>query len=171
MGFTPLEGLIMATRPGDVDDGVSYYLQTTFNMSPAQILKMFNEQSGVLGISGISADMRVLLEQEEQGNERARLAIEMYIYRIQKYIGSYMAVLGGVDALVFSGGVGAGSDVIRARIVAGLKNFGIELDPVLNNGQRDVFQNLKLSYENQTPVWVIPTNEELQIAREVITLT
>jgi acetate kinase len=108
MGMTPMEGLMMTTRPGDVDDGAIDYLQKQTGMTDKQILTIENEKSGLLGISGISFDMRTLLEAEKTGNKRAHLAIEMYIYKVVKYIGSYIAGMNGVNGLIFTGGIGAG---------------------------------------------------------------
>jgi acetate kinase len=167
MGFTPLEGLIMGTRPGDIDDGAIHYLMNKLHMSVKDMQDIENNYSGLLGISGISADMRELLMYEAQGHNRSKLAIAMYIYRIQRYIGMYSASLHGIDALVFSGGVGTGSDIIRQRICEGLEYLGIKIDNKLNDNQQNVKSNLKISTNNSIPIWIIPTNEELQIAREV----
>jgi acetate kinase len=167
MGFTPLEGLIMTTRPGDVDDGAITYLQKVTGLTDAEIQKIENTNSGLLGISGISFDMRNLLEAEQQGNTRAHLAIEMFVYRATRYIGSYIAAMGGVDALIFTAGIGAGSDAIRSRICKNLEFANLIVAENLNNGQINVEQNLKISNNNSKPIWVIPTDEELQIAREI----
>jgi len=167
MGFTPLEGLIMTTRPGDVDDGAISYIQQCTGLSDAQMLEIENKKSGLLGISGISFDMRTLLSAEASGNARAHLAIEMFISRAVKYIGAYIAGMNGISGLIFTAGIGAGSDQIRERICARLTYAGIKIDKSKNNGQIDVEQNLKISDNDSVPIWVIPTNEELQIAREI----
>jgi acetate kinase len=170
MGFTPLEGLIMATRAGDVDDGAISYIQNKTKYSDFEMEEIENKKSGLLGISGITSDMRTLLELEKDDNERAHLAIEMYVYRIQKYIGAYIAALDGVDAIIITAGVGCGSDEIRRRIFSGLKYFGLEVDDAVNNNKINVAENLKISTRASKPIWIIPTNEELQIAKEIINL-
>ncbi len=167
MGFTPLEGLIMATRAGDVDDGAVYYLQEITHFNDDEFNEIQNKKSGLLGISGYTADMRTLLQDEAAGNERAHLAIEMYIYRIQKYIASYIGSLNGVDAVTITAGVGAGSDIIRKRIFEGLSYFNLRVDPKLNDGRINVAENLKISAFGSCPIWIIPTNEELEIARQI----
>jgi acetate kinase len=167
MGFTPLEGLIMATRAGDVDDGAIKYLQDLTKFSDAQVEDIENKKSGLLGISGFTSDMRTLLEEEKKGNERAHLAIEMYIYRIQKYIGSYIAAMDGLDAVVITAGVGCGSDVIRKRIFEKLAYFNLRVADGINAGRINVAENLRINAFGTVPIWIIPTNEELQIAREI----
>jgi acetate kinase len=167
MGFTPLEGLIMATRAGDLDAGVVLFLEQKLNMDDAQMNDLLNKQSGLLGISGSTSDMRTLLELEAKGNKNATLAIKMYVYRIRKYIGSYAAVLGGCDALVFTAGVGQGSDVLRKRVVEGLQYLNLEVSAELNDGRVNVSEELQISPAGSKSVWVIPANEELQIAREI----
>ena len=170
MGFTPLEGLIMATRAGDVDDGAIKYIQDKTGFSDAKMEEIENKKSGLLGISGYSSDMRILLADEIAGNERAHLAIEMYVYRIQKYIGAFVAALNGIDAVVLSGGVGAGSDIIRARIFAGLNFLKLKIDANINSGKANASTNYKISTAKSKSIWVIPTNEELQIAHEISSL-
>jgi acetate kinase len=167
MGFTPLEGLIMATRAGDVDDGAVYYLQEITHFNDDEFNEIQNKKSGLLGISGYTADMRTLLQDEAAGNERAHLAIEMYIYRIQKYIASYIGALNGVDALTITAGVGAGSDIIRKRIFENLSYFNLRVDPKINDGRINVAENLKISAFGSCPIWIVPTNEELEIARQI----
>lgn len=165
MGFTPLEGLVMATRAGDVDDGVQDFMETKLGYSEAEIYKIFNNESGLLGLSEETSDMRWLRDNYHT-DVRAKRAIDVYTYRIQKYIGSYIAALGGLDVLVFSAGVGAGSDVIRNMICDRLKNFGIEIDPNLNDGKVDVSENLEIG-KGKVKIFVIPTNEELMIVRKI----
>lgn len=167
MGFTPLEGLIMATRAGDVDDGAIKYIQDKTHFSDAQMETIENSRSGLLGISGYTADMRTLLADSAKGNARAKLAIDMYVYRIQKYIGSFAASLDGVDAIAVSGGVGAGSDVIRSMIFQELGFLGFKVDPAINNGKINVAVNLRISTLQSKPIWIIPSNEELQILRDI----
>lgn len=170
MGFTPMEGLIMTTRAGDIDDGAIDYLRRITGMSNQDIYDMENKKSGLLGISGISFDMRVLLDEESRGNLQARLAIEMFIYRIKKYIGAYAAVMGAVDGLIFTAGIGAGSDLIRKRIISGLDVFNLHIDEAVNNGRINVEIPLKISTKESKPIWIIPTDEEYQIAKEIAQL-
>lgn len=170
MGFTPQEGLIMATRAGDVDDGAVKYLQSVTKFNDIEFDEIQNKKSGLYGISGYTSDMRKLLEDEKNGNERAKLAIEMYIYRIQKYISAYIGILNGVDAIVISGGVGAGSDIIRKRIFENLNYFNLIIDNNINDNKINVNYNLKISGFGSVPIWIIPTNEELQIAKEIISI-
>ena len=170
MGFTPLEGLVMASRSGDIDAGVILHLQIQMQMDADAVSTLLNKQSGLLGLSGSTSDMRKLLELEAGGDKPAKLAIAVYIYRIQKYIGAYAAAMNGVDGLLFTAGVGQGSDVIRERICSNLGYLNIKIDPKLNTGKYNVSENLKLNDKNSIPVWVIPTNEELQIAKEIYKL-
>jgi len=170
MGFTPLEGLIMATRPGDVDDGVIHYMLDKLRLSSKEIQHIENKMSGLLGVSEITSDMRHLLKLEADGNKRAHLTIEMYLHRIKKYIGMYTAILGGVNGLIFTGGVGQGSDIIRRRICEGLDFLNLHVDPSLNDGKYNVDYELKISTSTSVPIWIIPTNEELQIAKEIMGL-
>lgn len=165
MGFTPSEGLMMATRAGDLDDGIGQYLMKYEHYTVDDMINITNKFSGLLGVSDLTSDMRVLLEQESTNNN-ARLAIDMYIYRIQKYIGSYAAAMNGLDALVFTAGVGAGSSEIRRRICEQLNYLNITIGEE-NSGRENVSENLKISSDRSTPVWVIPTNEELYIAQQV----
>lgn len=166
MGFTPLEGLTMATRSGDIDAGVVMYMARELKIPIEEINEILNKKSGLLGISGMTSDMRVLLQEEAAGNERAYQAIETYIYDVRRYIGSYIALLGGIDVLAFTAGIGQGSDVIRTRVCANLENFGIILDETINTGKINVSEDLKISLPASVPVWVIATNEEWQIATE-----
>lgn len=170
MGMTPMEGLMMTTRPGDVDDGAIDYLQKQTGMTDKQILTVENEKSGLLGISGISFDMRTLLDAEKTGNKRAHLAIEMYIYKVVKYIGSYIAGMNGINGLIFTGGIGAGSDIIRKRICSNLSFVGMYISNELNDNKINVAQNLKISSTHSKPIWIIPTHEEYQIASEITNL-
>lgn len=132
MGFTPLEGLVMGTRSGDIDAGILLYLLREVRMGVDDLDRVLNRESGLLGLSGSSADVRALLEAEAAGDVRARLALDVFAYRIRKYIGAYFAVLGRVDAVVFTGGIGEHQPEIRARIVDGLAPLGVELDAAQN---------------------------------------
>jgi len=168
MGLTPLEGLIMGTRSGDIDAAAVNYLCEKTGKTVKQITDYLNKNSGVLGISGVSSDFRDIVEAAKIGNERAKLAVEMFAYRVRKYIGSYAAVLGGVDCVVFSGGVGEHNPTVRAPIVENLEFLGISLCPKKNafarRGEIEKISNGK------TPLYIIPTNEELVIARETLRL-
>jgi acetate kinase len=160
MGFTPLEGLVMGTRCGDLDPAALLFL-----MGREELGALMNKHSGLLGLSGLSPDMRTLLEAEEKGNERARLAIEVFCYRLRKYIGSYIAALGGVDAVAFAGGIGENAPAIRERTLAGLDALGLVVDPARNTEAQG--QEAEISPDGaRTRVFVIPTNEELMIARD-----
>ena len=168
MGFTPVEGLMMGTRSGDVDLGVVTYLMEKEMISTSAATTLFNKHSGVLGVSGISSDMRDIEKAISEGNQRAKLALGMYEYRIKKYIGSYAAVLNGFDVLVFTGGVGENQTVTRERICNGLSYLGIEIDPEIN---RIRGEEILLSTPNSSiKVVVIPTDEEYLIASDTMEL-
>ncbi|MDE6006963.1 MAG: acetate kinase [Muribaculaceae bacterium] len=164
MGLTPTEGLMMGTRVGDVDPGALVYLMERTGMDAQALSKVINKQSGVLGISGISNDMRDIEAAIERGDERAKLAMDMYDYRILKYIGAYAAVLDGVDVIVFTGGVGENQTGTRERICRHLSYLGVELDPEANKvrGQEIIITKP----ESKVTVCVIPTDEELMIAQD-----
>ena len=165
MGFTPLEGLVMGTRCGDLDPAALLFLMGREELGAAEASALMNKHSGLLGLSGLSPDMRTLLEAEEKGNERARLAIEVFCYRLRKYIGSYVAALGGVDAVAFAGGIGENAPAIRERTLAGLDALGLAVDPARNAEAQG--KEAEISPEGaRTRVFVIPTNEELMIARD-----
>ena len=165
MGFTPLEGLIMGTRSGDVDAGAILYLITNQGMTPPALLQSLNSASGLKGLSGISNDMRDLLREAGHGNERAQLAVDAFCYRARKYIGSYLAAMNGADVLIFAGGIGENAAAIRAQICEGLDNLGIAIDNEANN--RDS-QDPREIGNSSIAVWVVPTDEELLIARDTI---
>jgi acetate kinase len=162
MGFTPASGLVMSTRSGDLDPGLVNFLAKTEQMSPAQFDHMANHESGLLGISGTSSDMRDLLHAEKQ-DIRAAKAVELFCYQAKKWIGSYAAVLGGLDTLVFSGGIGENAPVIRKRICEGLGFLGIELDPARNATAAELIS----TDAGHVAVRVIRTDEERMIARSV----
>lgn len=164
MGFTPLEGLVMGTRSGDLDPAIINYLASQTGMSVKEIDNVLNKKSGFLGLSGISSDSRDLEEAAESGNKRAQLALNVFYYRIKKYIGAYAAAMGGVDAVVFTAGIGENSRVAREHICEGLEFLGIKIDKAKNNirGKR-----VDISTEDSTvKVFIIPTDEELTIARD-----
>jgi acetate kinase len=169
MGFTPLEGLMMGTRSGDLDPAVVGHLVRREGLSVDEVERLLNERSGLLGVSGLSRDMRELLKAAEgKPDSRAALALDMFCYRIRKYIGSYLAVLGGADALVFGGGIGERSAVIRARICDGMGWCGVRLDPLRNEAAVNLAPGgaIKIS-EDEAPVacYVAGVDEEVEIAR------
>ena len=163
MGLTPLEGLMMGTRSGDIDPAIFSFLAKREKLSPDQVERILNHESGLLGVSGISADLREI-EAGARQNQRAALAIEMFCYRLRKYIGAYMAVLGRTDAIVFGGGIGEHSDIVREGACSGLEQLGILLDP---EGNRVTTGREACISKEHSPVavYVVPLNEELHIAR------
>lgn len=167
MGFTPLEGLVMGTRSGDLDPAVLDYIAVKEGLTLPEVEALLNKQSGLLGISGLTNDMRELLaEAEEHDDRRAWLAIEIFCYRARKYVGAYMAAMGGADAVVFTGGIGENSPGIRAQICRGLEWTGLHVDEAANRTATRGVER-RISPEGATPeVWVIPTDEELLIARD-----
>ena len=169
MGLTPLEGLVMGTRSGDLDPAIVEFVAAKEGLSTREIETLMNKQSGLLGISGLTSDMRELLaEAREENDRRAMLAIEIFSYRARKYIGAYLAAMNGADAVVFTGGIGENSWEVRARICAGLQWIGIELDEELNRQHTGGREGL-ISKEGSRPaVYVIPTDEELLIARDTV---
>ncbi len=165
MGFTPLEGLMMGTRPGDVDPGVLSYLLREAGVALEDLDHMLNRESGLLGVSGSSADMSVLLQEEAEGHPRARDAIELFCYRVRKYIGAYFAVLGHVQSVVFGGGIGERSPEIRRRICEPLEPLGLQLDSKRNATATG--SERRLSHDGSpTSLWAIPSDEERIIARD-----
>ncbi|MBZ4665840.1 acetate kinase [Mahella sp.] len=164
MGFTPLEGLIMGTRSGDLDPAVVTYLMEKEGMSPAEMNDYLNKESGILGISGVSSDLRDVEDAAAAGNERAQLAMDMLCYRAKKYVGSYIAALNGVDALVFTAGIGENNATVRKGICQGLENLGVKLD-LEKNKVRGIEADISAKDSN-VRVLIVPTNEELMIARE-----
>lgn len=167
MGFTPLEGMVMGTRAGDVDVSVIEYLAHKEGLSLPDMITMLNKQSGLLGLSGLTSDMRELLEEErEHGDRRATLAIDVFCASIRRRIGSYLAEMDGADAVVFSGGIGENSHAIRRRVCAGLSALGIELDEARNAALKNGQTGEISKKGSKVKVLVIPTNEELLIARD-----
>ncbi len=167
MGFTPVEGLLMGTRAGDIDAGVVSYIMDKEMIGTSSISTLLNKHSGVLGVSGISSDMRELEAAYEAGNERAILAEEMYFYRIKKYIGAYAAALGGVDIIVFTGGVGENQASCRSGACRGLEFMGISLNEELNNKVRG--EEVIISKpDSKVKVLIIPTDEEFMIASDTM---
>jgi acetate kinase len=162
MGFTPLEGLVMATRSGDLDPGAVLYLLGHEKISAKELDTLLNKQSGLLGVSGTSADMRTLVDNMKQ-DALAAEAVELFCYRVKKYVGAYAAALGGINLLVFAGGIGENSPVVRERICDGLEFLGIRLDASCNQANADLISRLG----NRVKVRVVKTNEDLMIARHV----
>ena len=166
MGFTPLEGLIMGTRTGDIDAAAVLYLMKREGITPEEMDAILNKQSGLLGITGISSDMREIEEAAMSGNDRARLSLDMYSYRIKKYIAAYTGILGGLDVLVFTAGVGENSSFIRSKACEDLSFMGINIDERKNNSVRQGSETEIQIDGSPVMVLVIPTNEEIVIARE-----
>ena len=171
MGLTPLEGLVMGTRSGDIDPAIVEFICEKEGLSVHEADTLLNKQSGLLGISGLTNDMRELLAEAHESNDRrARLAIEIFCYRIRKYIGSFLAATNGTDAIIFTGGIGENSAEIRAGICGELNWLGIEIDSELNENKTGERER-RISTENsRVKVFVIPTNEELLIARDTARL-
>jgi len=166
MGFTPLEGLVMGTRCGDIDPAVIPYLMQKEGLTPAQMDTYMNNKSGIYGISGLSSDFRNLEEAAQAGHERASLALDVYAYRVRRYIGAYFAALNGVDAVVLTAGLAENSVMMRQRIITGLECLGIKIDPLRN---KVLGEEAEISTPNSpVKLFVIPTNEELVIARETV---
>lgn len=169
MGLTPLEGLVMGTRSGDVDPAVVFHLHRNAGMSVDAIDDLLNRRSGLKGLSGEN-DFRALHGLVDAGDERARLALDVYLHRLRKYVGAYHAVLGRLDVLTFTAGVGENDDLVRARVVEGLDAMGIEVDPARNAGRKG--EPTVISPEGaKVTVLVVPTNEELAIARQALDVT
>lgn len=166
MGFTPLEGLVMGTRAGDLDPALVGYLATKEGVPPAEVERWLNERSGLLGLSGHSADMRDLLARE-QSDPRARLAVEVFCYRARKYLGAYLAVLGGADAVIFTGGIGEHAPEVRARICAGMEWCGLVLD-LAQNAHVIGKEGCISTAASAIRAFVIPTDEEAIIARDTV---
>ncbi len=168
MGLTPLEGLVMATRSGDLDPAIVTWLATNAKIAPAEIDRILNHDSGMMGISGLSDDLRELEKAADGGNQRAALAIEVFCHRARKYLGAYLAIRGRPEAIVFSGGIGEHSERIREKICADLEWIGIELDRARNQAAHD--ESRISTDSSRIAIHVIPMNEELYIARAALRL-
>ena len=168
MGFTPLAGLPMGTRSGDLDAGILEYLMGRYNLDIGEMLDILNKKSGVLGVSGVSSDFRDLGQAGEQGNRRAALAVDLFNYGVKKYIGAYAAAMGGVDAVIFTAGVGENSPEQRLAIASDLEFMGLKMDPAANNvrGKETVIS----TPDSKVKALLIPTNEELMIAMDTAEL-
>jgi acetate kinase len=167
MGFTPLEGLVMGTRSGDIDPSLPGFLARSENVDIEEVESWLNTRSGLLGISGRSRDMRELLEAERQGDSSAALAVEIFCYRVRKYIGGYLAALGGADAIVLGGGIGENSPEVRARICDGMEWFGLTLDQERNAATIGSEERISVN-NSRVHVYVIPVDEESIIARDTV---
>ncbi len=164
MGMTPLEGLIMGTRSGDLDPALHFYLAKEANLSMNDLDRIFNKESGLKGIAG-SNDMRDVIAKSDQGDPNARLALQMYAYRIKKYIGAYLAVVGRLNAVLFTAGIGENSDIMRRMVMENLEHIGMELDLKKNSAPGSGIRDISTS-ASPVRILVVPTNEELQIAME-----
>ncbi len=169
MGFTPLEGLLMGTRTGDIDPSVVFHVMHKEDLSEHQATTLLNKHSGLQGVSGISGDMRELLDAESRGDDRAKLAIDMFCYRVRKTVAAYAGAMGGMDAVVFTGGIGENAPAVRERALAGLEFMGVRVDSARNAAARGVEADVSAD-DARVRTLVIPTNEELIIARDTLRL-
>lgn len=170
MGLTPLEGLVMGTRSGDLDPAVLEFMMDKTGMNIHEMLNYLNKKSGVDGISGVGSDFRDLVKAYDEGNDRARLAIDMFSYRVKKYIGAYAAALNGLDCIVFTGGIGEHTEIVREKVMKDMEYLGVDFDFEKNKhvGRGNVTELSKP--DSKVKVYIIPTNEELVIARETLRL-
>ena len=169
MGFTPLEGLLMGTRSGDIDPAAIEFLMDKKGMDIHEALNYLNKKCGVLGVGGVGSDFRDLEKAVREGNERAILAMDMFCYRVKKYIGAYAAAMGGLDAIVFTGGIGEHEAIVRRQVVEGLEFLGLDFNYEYNEDPEDGITELSNS-NSKVKVYILPTNEELVIARETLRL-
>ena len=169
MGFTPLDGVLMGTRTGCVDPSAVTFVADKHGFTPAEMSDYMNKKSGFLGVSGISSDNRDITAAAAEGNARANLVTDMLVYEIKKYIGSYAAAMNGLDAVLFTGGIGENAFDVRAAVCKDMEFFGIKLDEKANDGLRGKLQKISAA-DSKVEVWVIPTNEELLIARDTLAL-
>ncbi|NLJ91142.1 MAG: acetate kinase [Clostridiales bacterium] len=168
MGMTPLEGLIMGTRSGDIDPAIIEYIMKKENKNIDEVQNILNKESGVYGLSGVSSDFRDLTQASEEGNERAKIALEVYSYHVAKYIGSYVAAMNGVDAIAFTAGIGENDELVRRDVCSYLGYLGINIDLEKNDSRED--EMIISTPDSKVKVCVIATNEELAIARETVAL-
>ncbi|MDE7090266.1 MAG: acetate kinase, partial [Bacteroidales bacterium] len=169
MGYTPVEGLLMGTRTGDLDLGVVLTIMQDEHLTPDQATALFNKKSGMQGVSGVSSDMRDLWAAAESGNDRARLALDMFIYRVKKYIGAYAAAMGGADIILFTGGIGENDFHVRARVCEGLEFMGVSLDKKINDGLRGEDTVISAA-DSKVKVLLVSTDEEKVIATDTYRL-
>jgi acetate kinase len=167
MGLTPTEGLVMGTRSGDLDPAILVYLARRLDAPASDIDRIINKESGLLGVSGLSSDMRDIEDAASKGHARAALALEVFCYRIRKYVGAYAAAMGGLDAIVFTAGIGENSPVVRERACRHLGFLGVELDEAKNASERGRAVDIATA-SSRVRVLLIPTNEERMIARETM---
>lgn len=169
IGFATFSGVMMGTRSGDIDPGLTFFLNRQLGMSLEQIENLYYRESGLLGVSGVSNDMRVIVDQARAGNDRCQLALEMFAYRVKAYIGAYAAALGGLDVLVFTAGIGENAPVVREAICEGLGFLGIGLDRAKNEQALAIQSDISLA-QSRVRVLVVPTNEEQMIALDTVRL-
>lgn len=171
MGLTPLEGLVMGTRCGDIDTAIVFHMLTAADMPVDAVRQALEKESGLMGVSAVSADMRDVWSAADGGNERARLALAIFSRRVRKYLGAYLTEVGRCDALVFTGGIGENADRMRAMIVADLEHLGIRLDAEKNRGAKPTASGVEIhDASSEVAILVVPTNEELAIARDSVAL-
>ena len=166
-GLTPLEGLVMGTRSGDLDPGVVFFLERRCGLKVDEVDALLNRKSGLLGVSGVSGDMRDLLDRAGKGDKRCQLAVDMYVYRVRKYIGAYAVAMGGLDVVVFTGGIGENAAAIRSLICAEMSMLGVQIDESGNAEAQSGNQRISAKGAS-TDVLVIPTDEERIIADDTL---
>ena len=169
MGFTPLDGVVMGTRSGSVDPSAVTFVAQKHGFTPSEMSDYMNKKSGFLGVSGVGSDNRDITDAAQHGNERAQLVSDMLVYEIKKYIGSYAAAMNGLDAVLFTGGIGENAYDVRAAVCENMEFFGIKLDNSVNDGLRGKLAKISAP-DSKVEVWVVPTNEELLIARDTLAL-
>lgn len=169
MGFTPLDGVVMGTRTGSVDPSAVTFVADKHGFTPSQMSEYMNKKSGFLGVSGVGSDNRDIQEAANQGNQKAQLVSDMLTYEIQKYIGAYAAAMNGVDAILFTGGIGENSWEVREAVCQNMDYFGIKIDEALNRSIRGKLTKISTP-DSKIEVWIVPTNEELLIARDTLAL-
>ncbi|MCM1314155.1 MAG: acetate kinase [Prevotella sp.] len=169
MGFTPLDGVVMGTRTGSVDPSAVTFVADKHGFTPAEMSDYMNKKSGFLGVSGVGSDNRDITDAAEHGNNRAKLVSDMLVYEIKKYIGSYAAAMNGLDAVLFTGGIGENAYDVREKVCENMEFFGIKLDKSANDGMRGQLKKISAE-DSKVEVWVVPTNEELLIARDTLAL-
>ena len=169
MGFTPLDGVVMGTRTGSVDPSAVTFVADKHGFTPSEMSEYMNKKSGFLGVSGVGSDNRDVQAAALEGNERAELVSEMLTYEIKKYIGSYAAAMNGIDAILFTGGIGENSWEVREAVCEDMDYFGIKIDKELNRSIRGKLTKLSTP-DSKIEVWIVPTNEELLIARDTLEL-
>ena len=167
MGLTPLDGVIMGTRCGSIDPSVATFIAEKEGMTLAELNNMMNKKSGVLGVSGVSSDNRDVSAAAEAGNERAQLALDIQVYEIKKYVGAFAAAMGGVDAVLFTGGIGENDKNVRLGVCSGMEYMGIKIDAELNDKFSGQEHEISTA-DSKVKVWIVPTNEELMIARDTL---